>query len=58
MPLHIQSLFTSLSPCGVKRFGEIKDPGKRKEAEYILIGSLLSFGLAMATGYIIRSLIK
>lgn len=40
------------------RFGEIKDPGKRKETEYILIGSLLSFGLAMVTGYIIRSLIK
>lgn len=40
------------------RFGEIKDPEKRKEAEYILIGSLFSFGLAMTTGYIIKLLIK
>lgn len=42
----------------VFRFGEIKDPAKRKETEYILIGSLLSFGLAMVTGYMIRLLIK
>jgi len=40
------------------RFGEIKDPGKRKETEYILIGSLLSFGLAMVTGYAVKALIK
>jgi hypothetical protein len=40
------------------RFGEIKEPGKRQETEYILIGSLLSFGLAMATGYIIKTLMK
>ena len=42
----------------VFRFGEIKDPGKRKETEYILIGSLLSFGLAMVTGFVISKFIE
>lgn len=41
----------------VFRFGEIKDPKNREEAEYILIGSLLSFGLAILTGYIIRNIL-
>jgi len=40
------------------RFGEIREAGKRKEAEYILIGSLLSFGVAMIIGYIIKALIN
>ena len=34
----------------VFRFGEISDPQNRKEAEYILIGSLLSFGIALGVG--------
>lgn len=37
------------------RFGETKDPQKREEAEYILIGSLISIGLAMLTGYAVRA---
>ena len=37
------------------RFGEIKDPQKREETEYILIGSLLSIGLAMLTGYAVKT---
>jgi hypothetical protein len=40
------------------RFGEIKDPANRKEAEYILIGTLLSFGFALAAGMIVKTLIK
>lgn len=40
------------------RFGEIKDPANRKETEYILIGKLLSFGFALATGLALRSLLK
>jgi hypothetical protein len=36
------------------RFGEVGKPGKRKEAEYILIGTLMSFAAAMAVGYIVR----
>jgi hypothetical protein len=40
------------------RFGEIKDPGNRKETEYILIGTLLSFGFALATGLALKSILK
>ena len=40
------------------RFGEVKDPANRKEAEYILIGTLLSFGFALAVGLAIKTLIK
>lgn len=36
------------------RFGEVGKPGKRKEAEYILIGTLLSFATAMVVGYVVR----
>jgi len=36
------------------RFGEVGKPGNRKEAEYILIGTLMSFAVAMVVGYIIR----
>jgi hypothetical protein len=34
------------------RFGELKDRDNRMEAEYITIGTLLSFGWALATSYL------
>jgi len=40
------------------RFGEIKDPTNRKETEYILIGTLLSFGFALATGIAVKAVLK
>lgn len=39
------------------RFGEIRDPKNRKETEYILIGTLLSFGFALAVGLAIKRLL-
>jgi len=36
------------------RFGEIKDHSRRKEAEYILIGTLFSFFFALLTAYLIK----
>jgi hypothetical protein len=33
------------------RFGELKDPSNRREAEYITIGTLMSFGVAIALAY-------
>jgi hypothetical protein len=35
----------------VFRFGEIKDPQHRMEAEYIIIGTLMSFGYGMLIAY-------
>lgn len=45
---------------GVKsiyRFGAIRETERRKEAEYILIGTLISFASAMAVGYVVAALI-
>lgn len=39
------------------RFGEIKNPANRKETEYILIGTLLSFGFALAVGLAVKAMI-
>jgi len=36
----------------ILRFGEIKEPEKRKEAEYIIIGTFMSFGWALLTAYL------
>jgi len=40
------------------RFGEIKDPQNRKETEYILIGTMLSFGFAFAIGIAVKTFLK
>jgi len=40
------------------RFGGISETDKRKESEYILIGSLLSFGLAIFIGILFKALAR
>ncbi len=40
------------------RFGEIKDPANRKETEYILIGTLLSFAVAVAIGVAVKQALR
>ena len=42
----------------VFRFGEIRDPANRKEAEYILIGTLISFATAILWGIATRFALK
>lgn len=37
----------------VFRFGDLKDSRNRKLTEYILIGTLLSFGIAIVTGILV-----
>ncbi|MBI1381823.1 MAG: DUF3307 domain-containing protein [Planctomycetaceae bacterium] len=39
----------------VFRFGELKDTGDRRRTEYVLIGTLLSFGLAMGVSMAIHT---
>lgn len=39
-----------LTAKSVFRFGDLKEAGERKLTEYILIGTLLSFGIAILTG--------
>jgi hypothetical protein len=38
----------------ILRFGEIKDSDSRKAAEYIIIGTLMSFGFALVASYLTR----
>lgn len=47
-----------LAAKSVFRFGDLKGTKDRKLTEYILIGTLLSFGMAIATGLIVLRLIE
>ncbi len=48
---NIQGIGFLLAAKSVFRFGDLKDSVDRKLTEYILIGSLLSFGFAIIFGY-------
>jgi hypothetical protein len=47
-----------LAAKSVFRFGDLKESKDRKLTEYILIGTLLSFGIAIATGMLVIKLIS
>lgn len=47
-----------LAAKSVFRFGDLKEAQDRKLTEYILIGTLLSFGIAIAVGMLVINLIK
>lgn len=42
----------------ILRFGEVKEPGNREMAEYVLIGTLASFTFAVPVAYGVAELIK
>jgi hypothetical protein len=47
-----------LAAKSVFRFGDLKESKDRKLTEYILIGTLLSFGIAIAAGMVVVELIE
>lgn len=47
-----------LAAKSVFRFGDLRESKDRKLTEYILIGTLLSFGIAIATGMVVLKLIE
>ena len=47
-----------LAAKSIFRFGDLKESKDRKLTEYILIGTLLSFGIAMAIGMLVLKLIE
>jgi hypothetical protein len=47
-----------LAAKSVFRFGDLKESKDRKLTEYILIGTLLSFGIAIATGMLVIELVE
>ena len=52
-PTAIGFLVTAKS---ILRFGEVKDKESHRLAEYIIIGTLMSFGFAIVSAYLVRTL--
>ncbi len=46
-----------LAAKSILRFGEVKDSAHRMEAEYIIIGSLMSFGCGLLIAFVTRALL-
>lgn len=53
---HWEAIGFLVAAKSVFRFGDLKDSRDRKLTEYILIGTLLSFGIAIIVGIIVRAL--
>lgn len=54
---HLTAVGFLVAAKSVFRFGEIRDPGQRREAEYILIGTLMSFTWALAVAWLTHALL-
>ncbi len=54
MPEGIGFLFAAKS---IFRFNDLKDPGQRKFAEYVIIGTFLSFGWALLAAHLTQELL-
>lgn len=48
---HFESIGFLLAAKSIFRFGDLREAGDRKLTEYVLIGTLVSFGIAMLTGW-------
>ena len=55
---HWEAIGFLLAAKSVFRFGDLSSSKDRKLTEYILIGTLLSFGIAIATGIFYRYFIQ
>jgi hypothetical protein len=55
---HWEGIGFLLAAKSVFRFGDLKESKDRKLTEYILIGTLLSFGIAIAVGMLVLKLIE
>lgn len=54
---HWEAIGFLLAAKSVFRFGDLKESKDRKLTEYILIGTLLSFGIAIGTGLVVVKLL-
>lgn len=54
---HWEAIGFLLAAKSIFRFGDLKESKDRKLTEYILIGTLLSFGIALLTGMVIKWLL-
>lgn len=51
---HFEAIGFLLAAKSIFRFGDLKEAKDRKLTEYVLIGTLLSFGIAIFTGLIVE----
>lgn len=54
---HFEAIGFLLAAKSIFRFGDLKEAKDRKLTEYVLIGTLLSFGIALAIGLLVTKLI-
>lgn len=54
---HFEAIGFLLAAKSIFRFGDLKEAKDRKLTEYVLIGTLISFGSAIATGLIVQVLL-
>ena len=55
---HFEGIGFLIAAKSILRFSDIKGDSIRKEAEYVLIGTLMSFASSILTGLAVRSLIS
>lgn len=55
---HLEAIAALVVAKGVIRFAEIKEAGHRRAAEYIFIGSMASFGIALLLGWTARWILR
>ena len=51
---HFEAIGFLLAAKSIFRFGDLKEAKDRRLTEYVLIGTLLSFGIAMLTGFLVQ----
>lgn len=51
---HFEAIGFLLAAKSIFRFGDLKEAKDRKLTEYVLIGTLISFGIAMLIGYLVQ----
>lgn len=54
---HFEAIGFLLAAKSIFRFGDLKEAKDRKLTEYVLIGTLISFGIAILVGLIVQSLL-
>jgi len=55
---HFEAIGFLLAAKSIFRFGDLKEAKDRKLTEYVLIGTLLSFGIAMVTGFLVEFVLQ
>jgi hypothetical protein len=53
---HFEAIGFLLAAKSIFRFGDLKEAKDRKLTEYVLIGTLLSFGIALITGLLAQAI--